>query len=58
MKLLKVREVAEMLGMRDKTIYQWAELGQMPSVKMNGSVRFDPKELDAWVERCKKAADA
>lgn len=55
MKLITIKEVSEMLGVKDKTLYQWVELGQIPSIKLNGSVRFDPDEILTWINQCKNA---
>jgi excisionase family DNA binding protein len=57
MKLLTVKEVAQLLHVRPSTLYQWAELGQIPSIKLNGSLRFDFEDLNKWVESCKKQAN-
>lgn len=43
-----------MLNVNPKTIYQWAELGQIPHYKINGCVRFDPEEVKTWLESCCK----
>jgi len=57
-KLLGVKEVSEILNVKPSTLYQWAELGQMPSVKLNGSLRFDVEDVMHWIESCKKAAES
>jgi len=56
MKLLTVKEVAQLLGSRPTTIYQWAELGQIPSYKINGLLRFSEEEVLKWIEGCKTPA--
>ncbi len=33
-KLLTVKEVADMLNVKPKTVYQWAELGQIPCIRL------------------------
>jgi excisionase family DNA binding protein len=58
MKLLTVKEIAEMLGVKPKTIYQWVLLGQIPFYKLNGSVRFDLDDIRGWVLTCKKSPTA
>lgn len=56
MKLLTVKEVSEILKAKPKTIYQWAELGQIPSVKLNGCLRFELDDIKEWINSCKKEA--
>jgi excisionase family DNA binding protein len=55
MKLLTVKETAEILSMSPKTLYQWAELGQIPCIKLNGAVRFDEEDIQHWITSCKKS---
>lgn len=54
MKLIGVKEVAEMLCVKPSTLYQWAELGQVPCIKLNGCLRFNLSDISDWVESCKK----
>ena len=54
MNLLTVQEVSEIIKAKSKTIYQWAELGQIPCVKLNGSLRFDFDDILVWINSCKK----
>jgi len=52
--IITVKELSELLKVKEKTLYQWAELGQIPSLKMNGVLRFDFDDVKAWVKDCKK----
>jgi excisionase family DNA binding protein len=54
MKLIDVKTMSEFLGLKESTVYQWAELGQIPCIKLNGSLRFDLDDIKAWVASCKK----
>jgi excisionase family DNA binding protein len=54
MKLVGVKEIAEILNVKPPTLYQWAELGQIPCVKLNGSLRFDVDDIMNWIKSCKK----
>lgn len=54
MKLIGIKEVAEILNVKPSTLYQWAELGQIPCFKLNGSLRFDVEDIMSWVKSCKK----
>jgi excisionase family DNA binding protein len=53
-KLIGVKEVAEILNVKPSTLYQWAELGQIPCFKLNGSLRFDIEDIMIWIKSCKK----
>lgn len=57
-KLINVKAVSELLNIKPSTVYQWAELQQIPCVKLNGSLRFDPSDIEKWVESCKIRAMA
>lgn len=54
MKLIDVKEVAQILNVKPSTLYQWAELGLIPCIKINGSLRFDLDDVIVWVNSCKK----
>ncbi len=58
MKLLTVKEVSEILSIAPQTLYQWAELGRIPSFKLGGCIRFDESEIMAWLGSCKKGISA
>jgi excisionase family DNA binding protein len=49
--LLTVKEVAEMLGLSERTVYRLSDAGNMPCpVKLGAAVRWRTKELEAWIE--------
>jgi excisionase family DNA binding protein len=50
MALWRVKQAAEYLGIRPKTLYEWVRLGRVPYRKIGFNVRFDPEELKAWTE--------
>ena len=58
MKLVGVKEISELLGIKPSTIYQWAELGQIPCYKLNGSLRFDMEDIMKWIKSCKKESES
>lgn len=49
-RLLKVAEVAELLGVSRRTIYKWARSGVLPSVKIGGVLRFKPDAVTALID--------
>lgn len=52
--LLDVEQMAIILCVKAKTLYQWAELGQIPCLKMNGALRFDLNDVERWMQGCKR----
>jgi excisionase family DNA binding protein len=49
--LLKPGEVAELVGCGRSKLYQMLAAGEIPSVKLGGSVRVPLDGLRAWLER-------
>jgi len=54
MHLITVKELSEFLAVKPKTLYQWAELQQIPHLKLNGCLRFDLDDIAAWIKSCRK----
>jgi excisionase family DNA binding protein len=54
MKLMTVKELAEMPAVKEKTLYQWAELRQIPCFKLNGALRFAHEDIKEWLSSCKR----
>lgn len=52
MVLLTVKDIAARLQIKDKTIYAWASQGKIPSVRINGVLRFDPRDIEPWLRNC------
>jgi excisionase family DNA binding protein len=48
---LRVEEVARILNVSVKKIYRMAANGQIPSLKISNSIRFDPRDIAVWL-RC------
>lgn len=46
---LRVAEVAQILDVSIKKIYRMAAKGQIPSLKVSSSIRFDPHDIAAWL---------
>lgn len=49
-KLLTVRETAEFLSVKPRTIYAWVAERRIPFRKVGKLLRFDRAELKAWSE--------
>ena len=50
MALRNVKEVSEWLQVKRSTIYLWAEQGMIPHLKLGRLLRFDPDEIEAWLQ--------
>jgi excisionase family DNA binding protein len=49
-KLLTVRELADRLSVSRATVLRHWERGALPGYRVFGAVRFDPGEIDRWLE--------
>jgi excisionase family DNA binding protein len=47
-----VKDLAARLQVKDKTIYAWVSQGKIPCVKVNGVIRFDPGDIESWLQHC------
>ena len=53
--VMKLKDVATLLKVGEKTIYSMAQTGELPAFKVRGQWRFSRKDIDAWIERQKHA---
>jgi excisionase family DNA binding protein len=51
--LLKIKDVAALLKVGEKTVYSMAQTGELPAFKVRGQWRFSRKDIDAWIEQQK-----
>jgi len=49
-KYYTVKSLAEKLAVTPMTIYRLVEQGKLPAVKIGRVIRFNPKEVDAFLE--------
>lgn len=54
--LLTSREAASILGITERTLRTYARRGEIPVVRLGSSVRFDPHDLRAFIDRAKHCA--
>ena len=54
MRLVSIKIVAEFLMIKQSTLYSWVHNGSIPFHKLNGLVRFDMDEIEAWVKSSKQ----
>ena len=50
-RLLTPDEIAEKLGVKTSTIYQWTHQGYIPHVKLGRFVRFRETEVQGWLDK-------
>jgi excisionase family DNA binding protein len=50
-KALTVQEVAELLGVSDKHIYEMSADGTLPAFYVGRSVRLDPQDVADWLRK-------
>ena len=51
---LSIKELSEYLGIKPKTLYFWVSKGVLPHYRIQGVIRFKRKDIDKWVEACKR----
>jgi len=50
---LKIKDVAELLNVSEKTIRRWLADGKIPAYRLNSQYRFSRIEIENWVMSCK-----
>lgn len=50
MRYLTTEDLSEKMKVSRQTVWKWRKLG-MPHIKIGRSVRFEEKEVKAWVEK-------
>ena len=50
-RLLNVKEIAEFLGVSERTVWSWVYTGEIPYIRVRRTVRFDPERVVAALER-------
>lgn len=56
--LLTVTETAQLLTLRESTVRHYARRGVLPCVRIGRHLRFDERDLVAWVETLKGGAES
>lgn len=51
--VIKLKDVAMLLKVSEKTVYSMAQNGELPAFKVRGQWRFSRNDLDAWIEKLK-----
>lgn len=51
--LLTKKDVMRIFGVTERTVNRLMETGKLPYIKLGRAVRFDPKDVQALIERQK-----
>ena len=52
-RLLSYGEVADILGLTDRTVWELVRKGELQNVRFGRSVRVDPADLRGYIDRSK-----
>lgn len=52
--VLKIKDVAALLKVGEKTVYSMAQAGELPAFKVRGQWRFSRKDIDTWIDQQKR----
>jgi excisionase family DNA binding protein len=53
---LTVDEVADMVRVRPRTVYQWVAERRIPHYKPGRTLLFDPAEIEQWIKDSRREA--
>ena len=54
--IFKIKDVANLLKVGEKTVYSMAQKGELPAFKVRGQWRFSRKDIDEWIENQKRSS--
>ena len=57
-RLMTYQQVADVLGVTRRTVWTLVANGDLPAVRFGRSVRVDPADLRAYIDRCKTPGSA
>lgn len=52
--ILKLKDVAVLLKVSEKTIYSMAQAGELPAFKVRGQWRFSRRDIEKWIDQQKQ----
>jgi excisionase family DNA binding protein len=56
--LLTARQVAELLGLCERTLFDLTKRGKLPVVRIGRAVRYDPMDVAAFIQASKTGEGA
>jgi len=51
--LLTAKHIADKLGVKCSTVYQWVHMGFMPHLRIGKCIRFNENDIEKWISRRK-----
>jgi len=51
--VMKIKDVAILLKVGEKTVYSMAQTGELPAFKVRGQWRISRNDIDTWIEQQK-----
>jgi excisionase family DNA binding protein len=54
--LIDLKMVAEKLGVNERHVRRLVAERRIPFIKWGHLLRFDPADIDAWIDRCRSSA--
>ena len=51
---VSIKEISEYTSLPVKTLYEWASLGRIPSIKLGRRVLFDLNDIDSFMSSLKR----
>jgi len=55
-KLLTVKQVAQMLAVSTKTIYQMVSEGTIPYLRLGNIIRFEAEAIESYLQSCRRGS--
>ncbi|MBN2374353.1 helix-turn-helix domain-containing protein [bacterium] len=55
--ILTLQELAELLKLSDRTIYNYAQRGLIPGIKIGAAWRFRKDDVEKWLEDKRRITD-
>jgi excisionase family DNA binding protein len=56
MALVTIKNLSAFLTVKESTLYSWVHHGVIPFHRLNGLIRFDMEEIEAWVKASRPAS--
>jgi len=53
-RLMSIEELADYLGLKKQTIYNWLHQKKISGIKIGKVWRFDRREIEKWLRDCSK----
>lgn len=57
-RLLSYREVSELLGVTERTVWTLVDRGRLQNVRFGRSVRIAPADLRSFIDKCKRQPES